>query len=224
MKLSELRKHYEDNEQDYLAQYLLIAIEQIVHLEALVDEQRKLQDTFRRKLDKLEQETIYQLEADRDEYRNLYHMAEAKISSREAIIESLSETELAKDVTSLEAELEMYERDETFGTLAIQMVKLEAEIEALRMSEGYYRTGATQTRKQCKRPEYIPKRIFIPRTVRSDIPNSSVAVHRGEYDAHVNQYGAVSIKITDDSFLGIMLYEFDVIEWQANPALLKETD
>ena len=31
----------------------------------------------------------------------------------------------------LEAELEMYERDETFGTLAIQLVKLEAELEKI---------------------------------------------------------------------------------------------
>lgn len=106
--------------------------------------------------------------------------------------------------------------------LKSQLTQLEEENERLRMSEGYYRTGATQTKKRCKRPEYVPKRIFIPRTVRSDVPDSSVAVHRGEYDAHVNQYGAVSIKITDDSFLGIMLYEFDVIEWQENPALQQE--
>ncbi len=49
---------------------------------------------------------IAKLEVGRDEYRNLYHLGEAKISSREAIIESLSETELAKDVTRLEAENE----------------------------------------------------------------------------------------------------------------------
>lgn len=44
----------------------------IIQLEALVDEQSKLLDTFRRKLDKLEQETIYQLEAENEELRELF--------------------------------------------------------------------------------------------------------------------------------------------------------
>jgi predicted nuclease with TOPRIM domain len=35
-----------------------------------------------------------------------YHLAHAKVLSREAIIEQLSETELAKDVVRLEAEVE----------------------------------------------------------------------------------------------------------------------
>ena len=94
----------------------------------------------------------------------------------------------------------------------------EQQIETLQMSEDYYKTGARQTgNKRAERPRYVPKRISIHRTVRSDMPGPSIAVHPGEYDAHVNQYGAVSIKITDDSFLGIMLYEFEVIEWQKNP-------
>ena len=99
---------------------------------------------------------------------------------------------------------------------------LKREIAVLQMSENYYKTGSRQTRKRAERPRYVPKRISIPRTVRSDMPGSRVAVHPGEYDAHVNQYGAVSIKTANDGFLGVMLYEFDVLEWQENPALLAQ--
>ena len=102
--------------------------------------------------------------------------------------------------------------------------QLEEQIDVLRKSEDYYKTGAKQTGKQAGRPRYIPKRISIPRTVRSDVPGSGVSVHPGEYDAHVNQYGAVSIKLGGDNFLGIMLYEFDVLEWQENPALREEEE
>ena len=97
--------------------------------------------------------------------------------------------------------------------------QIEEQIEVLRKSEDYYKTGARQTGKQAGRPLYVPKRISIPRRVRSDVPRSRVSILPGEYDAHVNQYGAVSIKLGDDEFLGIMLYEFDVLEWQENPAL-----
>ena len=41
-------------------------IQEVAHIEALVDEQNKLLDTFRRKLDKLEQETVPQLEAENE--------------------------------------------------------------------------------------------------------------------------------------------------------------
>ncbi len=46
------------------------------------------------------------LEADLEERTKQFHLAETKVMSREAIIEQLSETELAKDVTRLEAENE----------------------------------------------------------------------------------------------------------------------
>jgi len=36
------------------------------------------------------------------------------------------------EVTQLEAELEMYERDETFGTMALQLALLEVKNEALK--------------------------------------------------------------------------------------------
>ena len=108
--------------------------------------------------------------------------------------------------------------------VALTIRALKTEIEALRKSEDYYKTGAKQTGKQAGRPLYVPKRISIPRMVRSDVPGSGVFVPPGEYDAHVNQYGAVSVKLGDDEFLGIMLYEFDVLEWQENPALREKEE
>jgi len=47
-----------------------------------------------------------QLEAEKDEWRNRAHMAEAKVMSRDTIIEQLGETALAKDVAKAEAENE----------------------------------------------------------------------------------------------------------------------
>ena len=47
---------------------------------------------------------IDQLEAERDECNNRYHMAEAKVLSRDALLKQLSETQLAQDVTKAEAE------------------------------------------------------------------------------------------------------------------------
>ena len=49
---------------------------------------------------------VAQLEAELEERTHQYHLAHAKILSREAIIDQLSESELAKDVTQLEAENE----------------------------------------------------------------------------------------------------------------------
>jgi len=49
---------------------------------------------------------VNQLEAERDDYRNQYHMAEAKVLSRDALLEQLSEEQLTKDVAKAEAEIE----------------------------------------------------------------------------------------------------------------------
>ena len=48
-------------------------VERLNQLEALVDEQNKLLDTLRRKLDELEQETIYKLEADKRLLMHVVH-------------------------------------------------------------------------------------------------------------------------------------------------------
>ncbi len=62
-------------------------------------------------------------EAELEERTQQYHLAHAKILSREAIIEQLSESELAKDVIKLEAEnerlWEMLQRASHFVELSI---------------------------------------------------------------------------------------------------------
>ena len=47
---------------------------------------------------------IKELEEERNDYRNQYHMAEAKVSSRDALLEQLSEEQLTKDVAKAEEE------------------------------------------------------------------------------------------------------------------------
>lgn len=46
---------------------------------------------------------VNQIESDLEERTNQYHLAHAKISSRDAIIEQLSQEQLAKDVAQLES-------------------------------------------------------------------------------------------------------------------------
>jgi hypothetical protein len=89
------------------------------------------------------------------------------------------------------------------------------------MALEYYKTAALQTGKgPWPRPKYIPKRIRLLKEVRSDLAmfedrTSEKRALPGEYDAHVNPLGAVSIE-TGDGLLGVMLNEFEVIEWQEN--------
>lgn len=40
----------------------------------------------------------------------------------------------------------------------------------------------------------------------------------GEYDCSCNQYGAVSVKASDGTMLGVRLEEFEPLEWVPNPA------
>ena len=49
---------------------------------------------------------LIQLKVDRDEYRNLYHMAEAKVLSRDALLEQLTEEQLTQDLAKAEEENE----------------------------------------------------------------------------------------------------------------------
>jgi hypothetical protein len=82
----------------------------------------------------------------------------------------------------------------------------------------FYKTAAVQTPGSCPRPKYIPKRILLSRTVRGVcLPGSPRIIAKpGEYEAHVNPNGAVSVK-TKKGLLGVMLDEFEVVEWQENP-------
>ncbi len=68
------------------------------------------------------------------------------------------------------------------------------------------------------KPRYVPKRVLLLTTVRSDFSLSPITASPGEYEAHCNQYGAVSVE-TEHGMLGVMLDEFEPIEWQKNPHL-----
>lgn len=68
-------------------------------------------------------------------------------------------------------------------------------------------------------PPFIPARVLVLGTVRGDGPWAAISVRSGEYDCHSNKYGAVSVKASDDSMLGLKPIEFEVIEWAVNPHL-----
>ncbi len=86
------------------------------------------------------------------------------------------------------------------------------------MALNYYNAGKTQTGKNPQKPDFVPKKIKLQRTVRSDWEFPRLVAKPAEYDVTVNQWGAVSVKINDE-FLGIKPSEFVVIEWQANSKL-----
>lgn len=87
------------------------------------------------------------------------------------------------------------------------------------MATNYYKAALTQRGKHWKKPDYVPKKIVLPRTVRSDVPFYSLKAEPGEYDnVHVNQWGAVSVDI-NGKHLGVKPNEFEVLEWQPNPKL-----
>ena len=89
--------------------------DEVAQLEAAIDEQSKFApdgqavDGPRYWLDRIEsmERARANLQADHDEYRNQYHMAEVKVMSRDALLEQLTEEQLTKDVAQLEAENEM---------------------------------------------------------------------------------------------------------------------
>lgn len=90
----------------------------------------------------------------------------------------------------------------------------------------YYKTAAQQDSwGPFPKPRYIPKRILLLRKIRADfayLSTDSVA-GPGEHDAHCNSYGAVSVK-TPGGLLGVMLDEFEVIEWCDNPHAHKKPE
>ncbi len=66
-----------------------------------------------------------QLEAECDDYRNLYHMAEAKVLSRDSLLEQLSEEQLTQDLAKAEAENE--KMADALATAQVFAIELRAE-------------------------------------------------------------------------------------------------
>ena len=85
----------------------------------------------------------------------------------------------------------------------------------------YYKAGYMQHGEKWPKPKYIPKRVEVKKTVRSDLaglfPGPHPVVDPGVYEVECNQYGAVSVK-TDLGPLGLKLDEFNIVEMTDNPA------
>jgi len=86
------------------------------------------------------------------------------------------------------------------------------------MAVNYYKAGLSQRGSNPQKPEFVPKKIKLEKTIGSDPPFTSLVAKPGEYDVDVNQWGAVSVKINED-YLGLRPDEFDVLEWQPNSKL-----
>ncbi len=80
------------------------------------------------------------LEADRDDYRNQYHMAEAKIMSRDALLEQLSEEQLTQDVAKAE------EKNEALREAGRGLVNALPDLELEIAEEGWGVTNANVVR------------------------------------------------------------------------------
>ena len=76
-------------------------------------------------------------------------------------------------------------------------------------------------------PRYVPKRVKVTKTVRSDLaaffPGPHPVVEPGEYEVECNKYGAVSVS-TPLGKLGLKLDEFDIIEMKDNPKYEEPVD
>lgn len=89
----------------------------------------------------------------------------------------------------------------------------------------YYKTGTSQHGPApWPKPRFIPKRVRVTKTVRSDLsaffPGPHPQVEPGVYEVKSNPYGAVSVA-TPLGDLGLKLDEFDIIEMAENPACIK---
>jgi len=86
------------------------------------------------------------------------------------------------------------------------------------MALNYYKAAMSQRGNNPVKPEYVPKIIKLLRNIRSDMPFSIMIAKKDEYDADVNQWGAVSVNINGE-YLGLKPDEFEVIEWCKNKKL-----
>lgn len=68
-------------------------------------------------------------------------------------------------------------------------------------------------------PPFLPKRVLVLSTVRGDGPWRTTVAKPDEYECHSNKFGAVSVKASDGTMLGLKPIEFEVTEWAINPHL-----
>lgn len=81
----------------------------------------------------------------------------------------------------------------------------------------YYRAGNTQHEHgEWRKPRWVPSRVRLPSKVYGDFPFDSVSAGLGDLDCESNKNGAVSVKSSDGTMLGLRLDEFEVLEWREN--------
>jgi len=82
----------------------------------------------------------------------------------------------------------------------------------------YYLVAHLQNRRgNFTRPPMVPARVRIIRRVTGDPPlGHGTVIDPGEYNAHCNRWGAVSVVASDGNLLGLRLDEFEPIAWRKN--------
>ena len=81
----------------------------------------------------------------------------------------------------------------------------------------WHRAGRTQHNGgEWRKPRWVPRRVRVTTLVRSEVPGSDAHAMPGEYDCQSNRNGAVSIKCSNGTMLGLRLDEFEPIAWREN--------
>lgn len=94
--------------------------------------------------------------------------------------------------------------------------ELKKQVIQLEKALDYYRTAAAQMPRYNPKPNFVPKKIEIFLPIRSEESMYETLIQPGEYEAHCNKYGAVSVRGQKGKLIGVKLHEFAVLEWQEN--------
>jgi len=78
------------------------------------------------------------------------------------------------------------------------------------MALAYYRAVTLKLR-----PEFVPETVKILQEVRSSLPFSRAAVYPGVAGCSCNPWGAVTVKASDKSMLGLLPAEYEPLTWRA---------
>lgn len=81
----------------------------------------------------------------------------------------------------------------------------------------YYQSGHTQhDGGEWRKPAWVPSRVRLKKWVCGDGPFQRAEAAPGDHDCKSNRNGAVSVKSSNGSMLGLRLDEFEVLEWREN--------
>lgn len=67
-----------------------------------------------------------------------------------------------------------------------------------------------------ERPDFVPSRIALKKTVTGDGPFRWIRADAGEHDCESNQWGAVSVLTATGDKLGVRISECEVVAWREN--------